>query len=132
MEYKSFIDDREKIDDLLHLSQDEFLESYSYLTREEYALTIIDIMKNNRTKEFLTAVDVVCGECSYNTTVTCDTCPVRKNVDRITETKKSIYDQLSRVLTDWENQNAVDDDLYSMLVKIQRLWETVITAEDHD
>lgn len=44
MEYKSFIDDREKIDDLLHLSQDEFLESYSYLTREEYALTIIDIM----------------------------------------------------------------------------------------
>ncbi len=42
--YQSFINDREKIDDLLHLSQDEFLESYSYLTEEEYALTIIDIM----------------------------------------------------------------------------------------
>lgn len=43
-EYSSFIDDREKINDLLHLSQDEFLESYSYLTDEEYALTIVDIM----------------------------------------------------------------------------------------
>lgn len=42
--YTSFIDDREKIDDLLHLSQEEFLQSYSYLTPEEYALTIIDIM----------------------------------------------------------------------------------------
>jgi hypothetical protein len=42
--YQSFIDDREKIDDLLHLSQEEFLQSYSYLTPEEYALTIIDIM----------------------------------------------------------------------------------------
>lgn len=39
-----FTDDREKINDLLHLSQDEFLKSYSYLTPEEYALTIIDIM----------------------------------------------------------------------------------------
>lgn len=43
-EYASFIDDREKIYDLLHLSQEEFLESYSYLAPEEYALTITDIM----------------------------------------------------------------------------------------
>ena len=43
--YTPFTDDREKIDDLLHLSQEEFLESYSYLTPEEYALTIIDIME---------------------------------------------------------------------------------------
>ena len=43
-----------------------------------------------------------------------------------------IYDELSALLTDYEQgENAVSaDDLYSMLVKIQREWETVITAEE--
>ena len=44
------------------------------------------------------------------------------------KTKEEIYDELSRVLTEWETQEAVDDDLYNMLVKIQNNWETVITA----
>ena len=46
------------------------------------------------------------------------------------ETKQSIYDEICRVLTEWETQEAVDDDLYNMLVKIQNNWETVITATE--
>ena len=42
-----------------------------------------------------------------------------------------IYDELSALLTDYEqDEDAVSaDDFYSMLAKIQREWETVITAE---
>ena len=45
-------------------------------------------------------------------------------------TKQDIYDRLSRVLTDYENGTADAQDLYSMLVKIQVNWESVITAAD--
>ncbi len=48
--------------------------------------------------------------------------------------KQAIYDELSRVLTDYENSDhdnaATEYELYEMLVKIQRQWETVITAQD--
>ena len=52
------------------------------------------------------------------------------------ETKKTIYDELSRVLTDYENPTDVEDyddinwesELYKMLVKIQNNWEDVITS----
>lgn len=44
--------------------------------------------------------------------------------------KQKIYDEMCRVLTDWETQEAVDDDLYNMLVKIQNNWETVITKQE--
>lgn len=47
-------------------------------------------------------------------------------------TKQSIYDEMCRVLTDWETQEAVDDDLYNMLVKIQNNWEAVITAQEEN
>lgn len=46
------------------------------------------------------------------------------------ETKQTIYDEMCRVLTEWETQEAVDDDLYNMLVKIQNNWETIITATE--
>lgn len=46
--------------------------------------------------------------------------------------KQKIYDEMCRVLTEWETQEAVDDDLYWMLVKIQNNWETVITANTED
>lgn len=46
--------------------------------------------------------------------------------------RQKIYDEMCRVLTDWETQEAVDDDLYWMLVKIQNNWETVITANTED
>lgn len=54
------------------------------------------------------------------------------------ETKKTIYDELSRVLTDYEHPEDMEDyndidweeELYTMLVKIQNRWEDTITAED--
>ena len=36
----SFIDDKEKINDIFKLSKSEFLKSYSYLTEEDYQATI--------------------------------------------------------------------------------------------
>ena len=40
-----FIDDQEKMADLFELSKDEFLQSYSYLTEEEYDATIEKAIK---------------------------------------------------------------------------------------
>jgi hypothetical protein len=48
--------------------------------------------------------------------------------------RQQIYDELCRVLTDYEGNGSEDmasaDDLYDMLVKIQNNWESVITACD--
>lgn len=41
-ELKSFIDDRDKMQDFLALTKEEFLEFYSYLTEDEYELTLKD------------------------------------------------------------------------------------------
>lgn len=41
----SFADDKEKISDMLILSKDEFLQSYSYLTAAEYDATVEDILR---------------------------------------------------------------------------------------
>lgn len=41
-----------------------------------------------------------------------------------------IYDELSRVLTDYEESICDESDLYYMLCKIQNRWEDVITAEE--
>lgn len=52
------------------------------------------------------------------------------------ETKRDIYDELSRVLTDYENREDIFEDidweaeLYEMLVKIQNRWEDTITADE--
>lgn len=58
----------------------------------------------------------------------------------IFETKRDIYEELSRVLTDYEHRDEIYDDaywdvdweteLYNMLVKIQNRWEDTITAEE--
>jgi len=50
--------------------------------------------------------------------------------DDIIRKREEIYDEICRVLTDWEMQDAVDDDLYNTLVKIQNNWESVITAKE--
>ena len=42
--------------------------------------------------------------------------------------KKSIYDKLSHVLTDYENDTASETDLYNMLVEIQTAWEYITCA----
>ena len=43
--------------------------------------------------------------------------------------RQAIYDELCRILTDYE-ENGSTEDLYGMLVKIQNNWESVITAQD--
>lgn len=40
-----------------------------------------------------------------------------------------IYDDLSRILTEYEEGKAGEEELYNMLVEIQSNWEAVITAE---
>ena len=40
LNYTDFTDDEEKMKDFFYLSKERFLESYSYLTEEEYNLTL--------------------------------------------------------------------------------------------
>lgn len=48
-------------------------------------------------------------------------------------TKESIYGEMCRLLTDYEDMNGVtESDLYEMLVKIQNNWETVITVQEEN
>lgn len=51
-------------------------------------------------------------------------------------TKESIYDEMCRVLTNYENSEdgdrSTEYDLYEMLVKIQNNWEAVITAQEEN
>lgn len=49
--------------------------------------------------------------------------------DEIKFERKELYDEISEVLTNWEMQEMVDDDLYNMLVKIQNKWEEVIAVD---
>lgn len=46
----SFVSDYEKMTDFCILSKKEFLQSYDYLTVEEYNATVIDCLKRIRTK----------------------------------------------------------------------------------
>jgi hypothetical protein len=49
-------------------------------------------------------------------------------------TKEAIYDEMCKVLTNYENAEDGDKfteyELYEMLVKIQRHWEDVITVQN--
>ena len=44
--------------------------------------------------------------------------------------KMEIYDELSMILTDYENYDADEKDLYLMLVKIQNNWEKIIATDE--
>ena len=44
--------------------------------------------------------------------------------------RMQIYDELSRVLTEYEEGICGPEDLYDILVQIQANWEDVITCED--
>ena len=39
--------------------------------------------------------------------------------------KRMVYDKISAVLTDYENKEATEKDLYKMLVSIQNQWEMI-------
>lgn len=47
-------------------------------------------------------------------------------------TKESIYDEMCRLLTDYEDGSdmVTEHELYDMLVKIQRRWEDTITVQN--
>lgn len=49
--------------------------------------------------------------------------------DSILMDRNNLYDELSRVLTDYEEDNCDTEDLYDMLVKIQNAWEGTITCQ---
>lgn len=59
------------------------------------------------------------------------------NLD-VFQTRMDIYDELTKLLTDYEHAEYCEgyedvdweDEMYAMLVKIQRRWEDTITAED--
>lgn len=44
--------------------------------------------------------------------------------------KAIIYDELSRLLTNYEEGTATKEELYNVLVKIQNNWESVITVQE--
>ena len=48
------------------------------------------------------------------------------------QTKEQIYDEMCRILTEYENDNDMitENELYDMLVTIQNNWESVITKQD--
>jgi len=56
--------------------------------------------------------------------------PSSFSVKQIAETRKSIYDKMSKVLTDYENGEEDACGLYEMLCTIQNHWEDIITAEE--
>ena len=58
-------------------------------------------------------------------------------IARRAETRASIYDEMCRLLTDYEQrENEIDNgidwgaEFYDMLVKIQNNWEAVITVQE--
>ncbi len=48
------------------------------------------------------------------------------------QTKEQIYDEMCRVLTEYEDDNDMitENELYDMLVTIQNNWESVITKQE--
>ena len=44
--------------------------------------------------------------------------------------KNNLYDELCHVLTDFEHSEAYEEDLYTMLVKIQNNWEELTGDDD--
>lgn len=49
--------------------------------------------------------------------------------DSILMDRNNLYDKLSRVLTDYEEDNCDAEDLYDMLAEIQNAWEGTITCQ---
>ena len=43
--------------------------------------------------------------------------------------KIEIYDSISKVLTDYENEEATAEDLYNTLIEIQNRWEDTIVVD---
>lgn len=52
--------------------------------------------------------------------------------DYVIRRREEIYDEMCRLLTDYENGSdmVTENELYAMLVKIQNNWEDVITVQN--
>ena len=52
--------------------------------------------------------------------------------DYVIRRREEIYDEMCRLLTDYENGSdmVTENELYAMLVKIQRRWEDTITVQN--
>ena len=124
----------------IELTEEECRCVYTYM-EQQYRRDDIGGMLENMEITFLTPYDVdlilqtvenrlanhdTYWDCYWAAIEDC----VADYVKKYTPTKQQIYDEMSKVLTDWETQDAVDDDLYNMLVKIQRNWENVITKQE--
>lgn len=48
----------------------------------------------------------------------------------VEQERRELYDRLSQVLTDYEEELIGADELYRMLCEIQNNWETVITVQE--
>ena len=48
----------------------------------------------------------------------------------VEQERRELYDRLSQVLTDYEEELIGADELYQMLCEIQNNWETVITVQE--
>ena len=63
---------------------------------------------------------------------------IKRKIQTMPETKQDIYNDLCKLLTDYENLEDVEDydnidwegELYKMLVKIQNRWEDTITVAE--
>lgn len=64
--YEPFINDEEKMYDFHILTKQEFLESYSYLTEEEYDLTVEEVRKQE------VEIEEMCPHCGCLNTVIWD------------------------------------------------------------
>ena len=60
MEYTHFADDKEKMVDFKNLTKEEFLFSYSYLTEEEYDLTVEYLKALEEVEEVIKHYDEGC------------------------------------------------------------------------
>ena len=56
--------------------------------------------------------------------------PMARAAGNTQSRKAEIYDGVSRVLTDYENGEAGEKELYDALTAVQNAWEAIITAED--
>jgi len=109
---------------------------YIEFCRQLYHATVHDLVARYKEKDFddATLVSIVekigaFHERSKNMCRRTDGSLTTNKEDETVIEREAIYNELSSVLTDYEEGNTTADDLYSMLIKIQNSWEYPITAQ---
>ena len=110
----TFLDDVDKVYDFLELSKEEFLQSYSYLTEEEYntALKVFESDRADHLANFMrTAENMLIEENSYDDNT--ETNPYRYCNVTGEQFKERIYDYVLEHLSAEERQD-FEDYCYNM------------------